>query len=463
VSILETIDHIYKDPVTIGGRQFYRVSKERLNQLSRRVDRMLAHQGETQQSPTALIQAHDQIAKLHETVKQMQGRIENLDSVVKDNSKSLETLRQEKAEAEVNLVRVRKLRETESSKLKLELNTAKANLETAKRQLSQPASTFDPDEAIRLTKERDEALSEVKRVNMCLEGFNKELQEKRDAVNSLQTKINSHEADLNAAKGQAAQLRNALFHAEETRGDLTFSPAIEALLGKEACLILAQWNQAAYDDAREKAFIAWTALKHQKSGLLAALSKLCKQVWLWCKGKSMKARKVIIPWLDVLFKHLASAKLKSIAFYRDELKAIVDIASPKIAKSVAGKRAEGHDIPDEPIFDKLWFYGYAVVLRIKRHTSNGLSSLITKVQNVKSSVTNWIFGEPRPAGAYPKRGKNFLARTPLFRALKRVWAGPPKPTWDRQGRKFPPRPDKINPVDTEIIFETEDGPIVLDI
>jgi len=321
--------------------------------------------------------------------------------------------------------------------------------------------TSDVDAAKVLESARTEGAAAVRLLKDQLAAYNRQLAQAikdRDDAIALTTKLDSQ---VTALKGEHAQLKNAILSADERKGDieLRLSPTIEKLLGKDACLILSKWHTTAYDDVKERAYVGMTALQGHHNKLLASMAKLFKQIWQWAKTQSYNARKALLPWFQMILEDLNAGKIRTVRFYRNELEKLILIVKEKKEQRKQQAHQAGESPPTDTWFSDLWFYGYAITLRIRRRTKGTLSGILNGCSYAFAYVKTWA-GHVVDLFTASKKGReagmsteevqaSFLARTKLRwnRFTSRATNG---------GRK--------GPGDTETLFDAEgedESPILM--
>lgn len=367
-TLKQKLEQIRSFKITVGGKPFHAVSSESLSLLEAQVDKELAHVGETGDgSPTELISMHDELVQLRAEQKRTKAELDKLSASEADSRKALSASRAAWKVANDKLADVRSKSESEVKDAKTKLAGLEAELTKLKVAGKQPTAKFDPEAAALIDRARDEASQQVKAIQKKLEANNNLKSAAQAEVNKLHKEVKARELELESEKAKVTEMKVAIEQAENKGKPLVISKAMRALLGESASHTLESWSSTASEDVKERAYIGMKALTRHKNKLLSAIGRLFEKVFQWCKTQGIRARKALKPWMDMVIEDIASAKLRAISFYRDELKKLqVIIEEKKQQRKEKAEKAGAIPPNDEGLFSEIWFYGYAILLRIRR-------------------------------------------------------------------------------------------------
>lgn len=376
-----SINEIKGNQVTVGGKTAYAISPSKLASLERRVNRVLVSFDSTDNQANIALSLNKQLEEIKAQYKEVNMLKEASEAArataTRDLAKAQSALRAKEAlyrdaQAEnltikADLVRQMKEAQLLSGKLKIEAAKAKKG--------------FEPDVALEAKAAHEAQAKVVNDLNDRIAQLNSHTRQQEKEIDLLKSNVQKMEAEKQMASASIVQIKNALAKGnEELTTPLKLSPRIEAILGKEACTILSNWHNLAFDDARERTYLMATAFTKSRNSLVKAVGNLLFRLFEWIKSNSKKVWSLALPFLALIASHIRAGGFKAVAFYKKELLKLklegLSLANKVYAKEQGFKPYKVNESEDLPFFDNIWFTGYALVLRIKRRTNSTFTRFV---------------------------------------------------------------------------------------
>lgn len=378
-SLQQEIDNLKKQKITFQGKAMLAVSSAAVDSLQKRVGTILVDFDTVGEKEKLAISLNNQIQELRSQLDKTLAVAEDLDA-----QKSLALADLQKAQAALRakeqLFETKKLEmKSVFADLQAQVKVAQAEASAAKAEKIKTKNGFDPDAAIEAQDRHAKAALEVTDLNNRLQQYKQHVATQEADLKKYRDQVALLEEQKSQAAGAATQIRNALAAGQGApSGPLQLSPKIEAFLGKDACAILANWHNLAFNNAREKAYTVQAALRKSPSRLAQAIGSLVYKVFSWLKEVGNKIGRVALPFVNLIVAHLKAGGLKAWSFYRAELDKIKNAKLQLYLQSKKSKPTDTHD--DMSFLDDMWFYGYAIALRVKRKSTSLFAKTLTSVR-----------------------------------------------------------------------------------
>jgi len=310
--------------VTWKGQNGYFVSKK----LMKTTEDQLRHaiKNVNTAEDTALLEEHaTQLNQMRERCNLMYSAMKALETERDSKKKSLEEVQELVIKLQKDST-IRRAREGEVNKLKKELADKEIELGQAKIKSKASMRSSDVDGAQKIQEHEDTLRNEVKLLqeqrrlaDAGTAALETELTKTKEKKAGLELDLASLHKEISVAKSLNAQAQS-VSSIEPVNIELS-TPLATLLLGKKGMEWLSKIDYNMRINLRNYAQTLMTTAA--SSNPTRGLVDLLKLVVEWMKDTTYVAREKIRPWLIMIETHLKAGVVRSMGFYRDELKKII--------------------------------------------------------------------------------------------------------------------------------------------
>nr|QUE49154.1 MAG: hypothetical protein [Sclerotinia sclerotiorum fusarivirus 2] len=352
----------------------------------------------------------DEVARLREETAKLKHadslanqRMQELQNQIDATFQKLERAESERATAKSEADQARENKKA----MKDELIASKAEWEQHVKRLENLVVSKDLSDPVDLKTTKDEltiARRNVKSAQTELERLNREVTVANEAVSNL-TRLSENlksqydesmsNYDTIHAAWKAAQKANPPPEVINVLANIKLDSSVKKLVGEKSYEWLEKLKEVPAVNVRDTTFHLLGAARESSNKQVSKLTALLQWVFDWVKKNSNKVRLQLKPWLDTIAKDIATGKVRTMAFYREELeKLVVEFKATK-AKAVkqlesAGKTASF--TTDAVSWIKVLFY-----YRPKRYFAKGvgfvkagLSKTMKSIKKVLSGIASYF-------------------------------------------------------------------------
>lgn len=336
-----------KSMKTQGGQTYVMLGERSFKKLEELVE-MKMQDETTSLSPTKLIALNEEIQNLRNEATHAQDARKAAEATIAAYRGDIQQLKEaHSAQERINRPMFDQMNENlitlerDLAKLKNEKEVLSGKLEKAKRTAS------SPDEVKEALDELNERRSQITELGREKNAIKATLDQKQVEMDKALKKI-AHLEEEQLLKDKSTKFVKTDLETLVAKEKIKTRPIdnqskVMRLVGKKGVEWLVKMDEITRSNVRDRAFHLMTATYDSNNKVISGVHDILKIIFDWVKQAPMSARNKIQKFLDVVEDHIRTAKVKTLDYYRDLLKEVVE--KERINLALGNTTRQGKHLP----------------------------------------------------------------------------------------------------------------------
>jgi len=379
------ISQLSEKPANMKGNEGFFISQKKMNSLEERINKLMIS-GETSKTPSELISLNETLANVRQALQDSQDKLRASQQEAIDKSKEVMTLKSSIKSLESATELAKKEHANERSELLVQLNDLKTKAGPLKIAAAAAKRGGDPEDALAKDQERAANAANITALQNKLNALQQSDMQLNDQLTAARAKIIKLEAEQIAVLKANKTLEESLYQKAdsdsgpiEPRSVELNSVILKQLIGDKGIDFLVRADLAVRTDIRERSYQLMQAAKKANTEAIKGYGAIFEVLFQWVRRMTWKAANKVRSWLDEIEADFRRATLKPIAYYRKSLELLIEEKISVVKSSNERRKKNSQSEYTDSTFNNLWFYGYAIIRRIKRN-----------VKSNKSKFSRWV-------------------------------------------------------------------------